>query len=76
MVVLIGFIKEEYDFRITEYERIECESDAEAMTKGREKCAAKQWDFYQIKYTNIYSTFFFLVFSFLSFFPELIFFKK
>lgn len=49
MVTLIGFIKEE-DFRITEYGRIECESDAEAITKGREKCAAKQWDYYQIKY--------------------------
>ena len=49
MVTLIGFIKEE-DFRITEYGRIECESDAEAIIKGREKCAAKQWDYYQIKY--------------------------
>ena len=49
MVTLIGFIKEE-DFRITEYGRIECESDAEAITKGRAKCVTKQWDFYQIKY--------------------------
>lgn len=49
MVVLIGFIKEG-DFRITEYERIEYESEADAITKGREKCAAKQWDYYQIKY--------------------------
>ena len=33
MVALIGFIKEG-DFRITEYGRIECESEAEAIAKG------------------------------------------
>ena len=48
MVTLIGFIKVE-DFRITDYGRIECESYEEAITKGREKCAAKQWNYYQIK---------------------------
>jgi hypothetical protein len=34
MATLIGYIKEDI-FRITEYERIECENDAEALTKGR-----------------------------------------
>lgn len=50
MVTLIGFIKWENDYQITEYERMECESDAEAITKGRQKCLAKQWYCYQIKY--------------------------
>ena len=40
MVTLIGYIKED-DFRIIEYERIECENDAEAITKGQNKCLSK-----------------------------------
>ena len=49
MVTLIGFIKCENDYQITEYERIKCKSDAEAITKGNEKCVTKQWYCYQIK---------------------------
>lgn len=50
MVTLIGFIKDIENYRIIEYGRIECESDAEAITKGRKKCISKKWDFYQIKH--------------------------
>lgn len=42
MVTLIGFIKDTENYRITEYERIECESDAEAITRGREKCISNK----------------------------------
>jgi len=49
MVTLIGYIKED-KFRITEYERIECENDIEALTKGQNKCLSKQWDLFNIKH--------------------------
>jgi hypothetical protein len=52
MVTLVGFIKpiDGEDYQITEFGRMECESDAEALTKGRQKCLSKQWCNFQIKY--------------------------